>query len=429
MIESFLETGQIWGDYNICECIHKESSFQIYKATHANLKKNVTIKVIPKRNVKLEQMRQELGICMHIDHVFLPSLFEFIEDLDFYYLIFEYFEGELLSEYLHRTGPLPEYKALHIFIELFSSILFLNQEMKLIHGSLSPGNVVIDKNGNIKLINVCFNIMTQNELMQPSYLAFCSPELVKNEEITDATDIWSLGIILYNLVVGKPPYREQNPSQLASRIVYDEPYYPPSLSEHLCDLLRHMLIKDPRIRAMKKYIMSHAWVKQYPRAESLITRFCNDEEWKLRQKCNENILNELVNYGYDPVQIREAIEKGLLNAKSCPYKILLREYMADSLITVIAMPSRNYMLARNSRSRRVQSTVVKSINIPKHTANIGMAMPSRRPRADSSALPKLTKDHTTATPAPSAQKRIHSQTPTKLKINGYRNLNRIPKLP
>ena len=412
MNQTFLECGQIWGDYNIGECLYMESSFQIFKASHANLKKNVTIKVIPKKNIKLEQTRQELGICMRIDHIFLPSLFEFIEDLDFYYLIFEFFDGEFLTSYIQRNGPLPEYKALHIFIELFSSILFLNQEINLIHGNLTPANILIDKNGNIKLVNVCFSIISQSDIMKPSYLAYCSPELVKNEEISDATDIWSLGMILYHMVIGKPAYTEQNPSQLASRIVYDEPYYPRSLSDQLTDLLRHMLIKDPRLRAIKKYILSHPWVKHYPRSESMITRFCIDEEWKMSQKCNENILNDLVNYGYDPNQIREDIEKGRLNAKSCPYKILLREFMTEALLTVIAMPTRNYMLARNSRSRRVQSTLLKSVNLSKNTANIGIVIPQRRPRADSSAVPSLLKN---------------SQAPKlQVKINGYRNMNQLP---
>lgn len=198
---------------------------------------------------------EQIGLRLHhpaIIKVFRPK------EKSRVYLAMEYIEGELLSVRLHREGRLPIAEALDFAIQIADALVYLHSQ-NVVHRDLKPENIMILPNGKLKLmdfgiaLDASLRKITWSGLSQtmgtPDYMA---PEQVKGRRGDAHTDIYSLGVILYEMVTGQVPFTGENVYAAMRAKVHDDPIAPrklrPDLSPQLEEIILHALERAPKDR-------------------------------------------------------------------------------------------------------------------------------------------------------------------------------------
>lgn len=197
--------------YHIIDQIGHGGTGAVYRAIDERTGFLVAIKALFRRAFENEYIRnkflEEANRYLYLDHPNIVRLKDFIIKDEGYYLVMEYVEGLSLDKYIRNvTGPIPEEIAKAIMIEVLKAIQFAHQN-GVMHMDLKPGNIMVADNGDIKVLD--FGISTeegeQNYKVMGSPL-YMSPEQIKGSGIDYSSDIYSLGVTLYQMVTGKEPY-------------------------------------------------------------------------------------------------------------------------------------------------------------------------------------------------------------------------------
>jgi serine/threonine protein kinase len=147
--------------------------------------------------------------------------------------------------------PMSEDAARAAFAQIARGLAFLHLSVGICHGAVSPENAVIDDYGRIELTDVGIG---------NAPLVFTAPEVLAGEPASPAADVWAAGIVLYHMVVGRPPFRANNlPKFLAAVTAQDVPI-PLGLSVDLSDLTRRMLAREASARITIAEVVRHRWV-------------------------------------------------------------------------------------------------------------------------------------------------------------------------
>lgn len=258
------------GNYIIISKLGSGSFASVWLAQHTITGFKVAIKIIYKSSLTSEEavtrFNRECALLKQMDHPFISDLFEIIEDPENYYLIMEYVDHGNMLNYVNTNGRLSEDRARHYFCQLVSALDYLHNEKFVAHRDLKAENVLLDVHDNIRLIDFGLsNVFSKDspELKtacgSPAYAA---PEMIQGHPYTKAADIWSAGILLYAMVVGRLPYDDPNIQKLLTKIVTEEVHYPSSLSFSLVDLLKRLLVKNPEQRITLTRLKEHPWFSQ-----------------------------------------------------------------------------------------------------------------------------------------------------------------------
>ncbi|KAM8891605.1 SNF related kinase b [Spinachia spinachia] len=238
-------------------------------ARHVNTRQLVAVKMIDK--TKLDEMAashllQEVRCMRLVQHPNVVRLYEVIDTPTTLYLVMELAEGGDLYDYILRhEGGVAEGTAKRHFAQIVRAVAHCHQ-LHVVHRDLKPENVVFfPQQGAVKLTDFGFSNLFQPGTMLATScgsLAFSAPEILLGEEYdAPAVDIWSLGVILYMLVCGAPPFQETNDSETLVMIL-DCRYRVPEHVSHGCrGLISQMLQKDPSCRASLKEIEAHDWLQ------------------------------------------------------------------------------------------------------------------------------------------------------------------------
>jgi serine/threonine protein kinase/tetratricopeptide (TPR) repeat protein len=238
-----LAAGQRIGAYRVVRELGRGGMGSVYLAERADeeFEQRVALKLV-RRGMDTDEIvrrfRSERQILAHLDHPNIAKLFDggTTEDGRPYFLM-EYVEGQPIDEYCDER-KLPTRERLALFREVCSAVHFAHQNL-IVHRDLKPGNILVTAGGVPKLLdfgiaklldpNQALFALTRVELrlMTPEY---ASPEQVRGETITTASDVYSLGVLLYVLLTGHRPYPRatQDPRSLAQAICETEPLRPSS---------------------------------------------------------------------------------------------------------------------------------------------------------------------------------------------------------
>ncbi len=239
-----LAVGQRVGAYRIDREIGRGGMGAVYLAERADreFEQRVAIKLV-RRGMDTEEIvrrfRSERQILAHLDHPNIAKLFDGGTTEDGRpYFVMEYVEGQPIDEYCDGR-ELPVRARLELFRQVCAAVHFAHQNL-IVHRDLKPGNILVTADGVPKLLD--FGIaklldpaqdlytLTRTDL-RPMTPEYASPEQVRGETITTASDVYSLGVLLYVLLTGHRPYRaaQRDPNSLARAICETEPPRPSSI--------------------------------------------------------------------------------------------------------------------------------------------------------------------------------------------------------
>jgi serine/threonine protein kinase len=177
----------------------------------------------------------------------------------------EYAENGNLYRQMQRQGKFTEKESFNIFIQSALGIDFLHHN-KTIHRDLKPENLLIDANKKIKLCDFGWSAMSNDQYRTTfcGTIDYMAPEIVNSNAYTYAIDIWSLGILLYELLHGRPPYVGKTEGQKITKIRNGEPItFDGKLSDQVKHLVTNLLTYDQHKRPDMNFIFGHDWVKTY----------------------------------------------------------------------------------------------------------------------------------------------------------------------
>ncbi|XP_028281902.1 SNF-related serine/threonine-protein kinase isoform X2 [Parambassis ranga] len=261
--------GKIAGLYDLDKTLGRGHFAVVKLARHVFTGEKVAVKVIDKTKldtVATGHLFQEVRCMKLVQHPNIVRLYEVIDTQTKLYLILELGDGGDMFDYImkHEEG-LNEELAKKYFAQIVHAISYCHR-LHVVHRDLKPENVVFfEKQGLVKLTDFGFsNKFQPGKKLTTSCgsLAYSAPEILLGDEYdAPAVDIWSLGVILFMLVCGQPPFQEANDSETLTMIMDCKYTVPAHVSSACKDLIDRMLQRDPKRRASLEEIESHAWLQ------------------------------------------------------------------------------------------------------------------------------------------------------------------------
>lgn len=271
------------GKYVLGTTLGEGTFGKVKKAIHIETKDEFAIKIIDKDKVREQnmgiQIKREVNIMKQIgqkeDNINVVKLYEVLASKSKIYLVLEYVKGGELFNHISREKRFTEKRALHYFRQLVTSVQ-LCHHMGVCHRDLKPENLLLDEKDNLKIsdfgLSALYTSCGEGSMMScraellhttcgtPNYVA---PEVLDNDGYDGRkADIWSIGVILYVMVVGVLPFDEKTLPQLFAKIKSADYTIPTFLSVELRDLIGRILKGDPKQRASIKDITCHPWFCQ-----------------------------------------------------------------------------------------------------------------------------------------------------------------------
>jgi CHASE2 domain-containing sensor protein/tRNA A-37 threonylcarbamoyl transferase component Bud32 len=257
------ETRSRVGRYDILEELGKGSMGQVYKALDPKINRLLAIKTIRFSDEFEEDLIQEIKerffreaeIAGQISHPSIVTIYDVGEDQDLTYMAMEFLEGENLEKYIIKENLLPFTKILDVIAEVAKALHFAHRA-DVIHRDIKPANIMLLKNGGVKVTD--FGIAkaisssrtkTGVILGTPNYM---SPEQIMGQKMDLRSDIFSLGVLFFQLMTGELPFQGENLSSLLYQITQvrhpSVRSYNPKIPKVCEQILNKALAKDPKDR-------------------------------------------------------------------------------------------------------------------------------------------------------------------------------------
>ncbi len=245
--------------------------------------KQVNKKKVIESGASLEIIKREISIHSRITHPYIVKLHSTSEDEKNYNMIMDYIPNGTLFSLIQKLHGLKENDAFKYFIQVASAIQFLHYN-GLAHRDIKPENILIDDNKNIKLCDFgwCVDISKGERVTFCGTYEYMAPEIVKEQYYDYGIDIWSLGVLLYEMIHGFSPFRAHNNTKDAMKEIFDnithiKLEFHRNISNECKDLIEKLL-SDKNKRIKINDIFEHPWVKKFEK--EYFPNFNREEEKK-----------------------------------------------------------------------------------------------------------------------------------------------------
>jgi len=248
------------GRYEIIEELGKGGMGRVYRVEDTKLEQEVALKLIKPEIAKdkktIERFRNELKLARNIRHKNVCGMFDLGETEGVHFITMEYVSGEDLRSSIRRFGQVPIAKSISIAKQICEGLSEAHR-LGVVHRDLKSNNIMIDKEGNVRIMD--FGIARSLEakgitgagvmIGTPEYM---SPEQVEGKEVDQRSDIYSLGVILYEMVTGRVPFEGDTPFTVGVKQKSETPKNPKELNTQISDDLNRLILrcleKDKEIR-------------------------------------------------------------------------------------------------------------------------------------------------------------------------------------
>ncbi|HEY7697167.1 MAG TPA: protein kinase, partial [Vicinamibacteria bacterium] len=270
-LEVTLTVGTRLGSYEILGALGAGGMGEVYRAADTKLKREVAIKVLPEAfardEERMKRFEREAQVLASLNHPNVASIYGVEEANGLRALVLELVEGPTLAERI-ASGPIPLEEALRIAVQIVHG-LEAAHEKAVIHRDLKPANVKLTKDGDVKILD--FGLAKALEVDPPRVeeshsptltratqvgvllgtAAYMSPEQAKGKPADRRADVWSFGVVLYEMLTGRRAFDGEDVSEVLAHVLTKEPDWtalPVNLPGHVVQLLKRCLTKDPKKR-------------------------------------------------------------------------------------------------------------------------------------------------------------------------------------
>ncbi len=262
--------GQEIGFYKILSLLGRGGMGEVYLAQDTNLHRKVALKFLTEQftqdDERLAQFRREARLLASLNHASIAAIHGLEESGGVRFLVLELVEGETLAQRLSR-GPLPVEEALAVSRQIAEG-LEAAHESGVIHRDLKPANVKITPDGTVKILDFglakaaetggseaansrSLTMEATREGIVLGTAAYMSPEQARGQAVDKRTDIWSFGLLLFEMLTGKGMYADKSLTETIAAVIHQEPnleQLPEDTPQKIRDLLERCLRKDSRMR-------------------------------------------------------------------------------------------------------------------------------------------------------------------------------------
>uniref|UniRef100_A0A7S3D7P0 non-specific serine/threonine protein kinase n=1 Tax=Palpitomonas bilix TaxID=652834 RepID=A0A7S3D7P0_9EUKA len=252
--------------YHVHEQIGEGSFGKVFKGRLKYTGQTVALKCIAKHGKSekdLRNLRQEIAILRKLEHPNIIRLIDAFESKIEFVVVTEFAQGELF-EVLEDDQSLPEKEVQKVSAQLVDALNYLHSN-RVLHRDMKPQNILICSNGVVKLCDFGFARSMSSKTLcltsikgTPLYMA---PELVQEKPYNHTVDLWSLGVILFELFSGSPPFYANSIYSLIQLIVKDPIKWPTNMSPNFRSFLQGLLQKDPSKRLDWPGLLQHPFIK------------------------------------------------------------------------------------------------------------------------------------------------------------------------
>src|SRR5207253_6104778 len=265
--------GQTLGNYKITQKIGAGGQGTVYKATDTRLGRNVVVKVLPAeltaKETNLKRFDREARLASALDHPNICTIFDLGEAQGSHYIAMQYVEGRNVRQ-LVNGRPLELDSALRIAIQVADALTAAHAR-GIIHRDIKSGNVMVTDAGQVKVLDFGLaKLLDENEAQTQGMdrteltevgvpygtATYAAPEQARGDRVDSRADIFSTGVLLYEMLTGTWPFRGKSTVDVRHAVIHDQPktlveMRPGATPVRLQQILDKALSKDPRDRYQK----------------------------------------------------------------------------------------------------------------------------------------------------------------------------------
>ncbi|WP_342261599.1 serine/threonine-protein kinase [Spiroplasma endosymbiont of Notiophilus biguttatus] len=301
--------------YHILKIIGSGGMAKVYEAQDKYLNRQVALKVInpisPLDDLIKERFLQEIRAVSRVRHPNVILVYDVFVDKKDWCLVFELLEGKTLKEYLSNYSVLSVNEVIVIMKEILKGVNACHA-VNIIHRDLKPENIILTSSGAIKVLDFGIAVIDDYEVKKHANqvvgtMKYIAPEVVKFQKPTIQSDIYALGIILYELLVGKPPFFHKNPQILATKHIKEPMPLIHEINNNIPQSLENIILKATAKNINDRY--------------QTINELSNDLDCCLKTENKNNML----------------FKKNYLNSQKLKKPFYLKKGFLSSLILIILL--------------------------------------------------------------------------------------------
>jgi len=288
-----LATGQELDHFRIDDAVAESGMASIYRATDLRDGKHVALKVphfaMEADPALFDRFQREEAIGIALDHPNVMRIYP-QDDRSRVYMVMEWVEGRLLRQVMYEQGKMPTARAIGITLGILKALDYIHKN-GVVHRDLKPENIMLDPQDGIKLID--FGIASQAGAKRLTYAGFTqalgspdyiSPEQVKGKRGDARSDLYAVGVMLYEMLSGKTPFAGPSPLAVMNDRLINHPLPPreaePSISPQLQEVLYRALEREPKNR----YPSAHSFAQDLEHLDQVgVAQRSELTDWKKRK--------------------------------------------------------------------------------------------------------------------------------------------------
>lgn len=271
-VNQWKPTGSLWSinDFEIGRALGRGKFGNVYLAREKKSKTIIALKVLFKSMLAkidiVHQVKREVEIQSHLRHPNILRMYGYFHCEKRVYLMLEYaHHGEMYKVLTSQPDRrFTEFQAANYIVQLVSALKYCH-EKNVIHRDIKPENILIAANGQLKIADFGWSVHSPSERRMTlcGTLDYLAPEMVENRPYDETVDIWSLGVLCYEFLAGKPSFEAGTQMETFKRIARVDIKFPKSFSEDIKDLICKVLRYSPKERLSLEAIMEHPWIKAH----------------------------------------------------------------------------------------------------------------------------------------------------------------------
>ena len=267
--------GKTLAHYKFGDCLGEGGSGVVYRGRDLRLERPVAIKVLAEAlrddEFAWARLLREARLASQLNHPHIAAIYDLGEEDGRAYIVMEYVEGLPLAD-LIPEGGMP-YEQVECYAAQIAGALAFAHEQGTLHGDLKGSNIIVTPEGNIKLLDFGLGrriprtgmadvtsscLLLAEAGATAGTLPYLAPEVLRGNPTSRQSDVWALGVLLYQMATGELPFRGVTPFDLSVEIMVSTPPKLEQIPEPLQSMLRHCLEKDPLARLLQARELSSA---------------------------------------------------------------------------------------------------------------------------------------------------------------------------